>query len=327
MHVKGTSNIYRTAAIKVATRRTFLGDVSVAQRLLGTSKAAFKCASCGPSERVLVVICAERMEARCLAFARLFVRGTCAEMHIMKPSSADPAEEVRDMAIALEADWLCMVSHTRPGVMSLFLTSDDERMLRIAPCPVICIPDSLRSGRKVESYAGDLSRIQRILIPLNSSGNRHVMTHAIRLADRFGAKIDLLGVEESISRASGALALNFKRMRRARQLVVGSELAALADKVVPKHQRGRKSVSIGFPTFYATIRAMRDFKTDLIGLPVPSRLWQARSRIDVGTERILHEASCPVICFPEPENHMGADLHSDKSFNEQAPKKPLVSRG
>jgi hypothetical protein len=108
--------------------------------------------------------------------------------------------------------------------------------------------------------------------------------------------------------------------------VVGSELAALADKVVPKHQRGRKSVSVGFPTFYATIRAMRDFKTDLIGLPVPSRLWQARSRIDVGTERILHEARCPVICFHEPEDHTGADLHSDKFFNEQAPKKPLVSR-
>lgn len=318
--------MYRRAIIEATTRRTFPGDVSTGLWSLGTPEAAFKRGSGGPGERVLVVVGAERTEARCLALARQFVGGSSAEIHVVKPSSADPAGEVRDMAIALEADWFCMVTHARPGVMSLFLTSDDERMLRAAPCPAVCIPDSLRPGRKFESATGGSRSIQRILVPIYSPGSRHVMTHAVRLADRFGAKIDLLGVEESIDKASDVSALNFNRMRRARQLIVSNELAALADGIIPKQQRGRESVSLGFPTFYATTRAMRDFETDLVVLAVPSRLWQAYARIDVGTERILHEASCPVICFPEPDDNSGADTNPDQPIRERSPEKLAASR-
>ena len=318
--------MYRPTTIETATRQTFLRDVSTGLWPLGTFEAPSKCGSGGPGERVLVVVGAERTEAQCLTFARQFISGSSAEIHVMKPSSANPAGEVRDMAIALEADWLCMVTHARPGVMSLFLTSDDERMLRAAPCSVVCVPDSLRPGRKVEPATPGSRPIQRILVPINSPGNRHVLTHAVRLADRFGAKIDLLGVEESIHKRSDVSALNFSRLKRSRQQVASDEMAALADKVVPKHQRGRESVSLGFPMFYATTRAMRDFETDLIVLAVPSRLWQAHARIDVGTERILHEASCPVICFHEPEDNSGADTHPDQPIRERSPEILTASR-
>lgn len=297
--------MYRPTEIETTARRTSIVDGRTGVLSPGTPEVALDCGNGGPSERLLVVIGSEGTRARCLEFARRFA-GASAEIHVMKPTSADPADEIRRRAIALEADWLCMVTHARSGAMSLFLTSDDERILRTAPCPVVCIPESLPPGREVQSAASASRPIRRILVPINLSGNDHVATHAVRLAERFGAKIDLLGVEELVRRSGDSSTLSFRRARKARRLALRDEIAALADEVVPKHRRGRKSVSLGLPLFYATLTSARELMPDLITLSVPTRRWAAHGRIDGGTERILRGAECPVICFPDPEVRFGA---------------------
>jgi nucleotide-binding universal stress UspA family protein len=248
----------------------------------------------------------------------------------MKPTSADLADEVRRMAIALEVDWLCMVTHGRPRLMSLFLTSDDESILRSAPCPVVCISETLRTGCEAESAARVLRPIKRILVPINSpADNCHVIAYTVALAERFGAKIDLLGVEEIVHKPFASSALSFSAVRRARRLAVRDELAALVDEVVPKRLRGRKPVRLGLPLFYAATCAARELQSDLIVLAVPTRRWNAHARIDGGTERILRGASCPVICIPErevradaaPNRELGATLLRDRCENW-----PMVER-
>lgn len=302
--------MYRPTEIETTARRTSIEDGPTGLLSPGTPEAVLDCGTGGPGERLLVVIGSDGTRARCLEFARRFA-GASAEIHVMKPTSADPADEIRRMAIALEADWLCMVAHARSGAMSLFLTSDDERILRTAPCPVVCIPESLPPGREVQSAASASRPIRRILVPINSSGNDHVAKHAVRLAKRFGARLDLLGVEELIQRPGGSPTLSFSRVRGARRLAFRDELTALADEVVPKHRRGRKTVSLGLPLFYATLTSARELMPDLITLGVPTRRWVAHGRIDVGTERILRGAECPVICFPEPNVSSGTASHNE----------------
>lgn len=297
--------MYRSTEIEIAARRTPLRGVRTGLLSPGTPEVAFDCGTGGPGERLLVVIGSEGTRARCLEFARRFA-GDSAEIHVMKPTSADPADEIRRMAIALETDWLCMVTHARPGAMALFLTSDDERILRTAPCPVVCIPESLPPGCEVQSAASASRPIRRILVPINSSSNDHVAKHAVRLAERFGARIDLLGVEELVRRSGESSTLSFGRVRKARRLALRNEITALADEVVPKHRRGRKTISLGLPLFYATLTSARELMPDLITLGVPTRRWAAHGRIDGGTERILRGAECPVICFPEPEVRFSA---------------------
>jgi nucleotide-binding universal stress UspA family protein len=247
-----------------------------------------------------MVIGSERTEAQWLDFARRFADGTSDEIQVMKPTSADPADEIRRMAIALEIDLLCMVTHGRPGLMSLFLTSDDERILRTAPCPVACIPESPGRGREVKPTAGALRPVKRILVPINSPlNNRHVLVYAVALAERFGAKIDLLSVEELVRKSADSPEHSFRGARRARSLALKNELATLAEESIPKRFRGRKAVRLGLPLFYAATRTARERQSDLIVLAAPTWRWNAHARIDVGTERILRGAICPVICIPE----------------------------
>jgi nucleotide-binding universal stress UspA family protein len=198
--------------------------------------------------------------------------------------------------------------------MSLFLTSDDENILRNAPCPVVCIPETLRRSRETESTGRALRALKAILVPINSPDNRHVTAHAVALAERFGAKIDLLGVEELVLRPPDSPQRSFRGVRRTRSFAGKSELARLAEQDVPKHFRGRKSVRLGLPLFYAATCAARELQSDLIVLAVPTRRWNAHARIDGGTERILRGASCPVICIPERDARADAapnqDLHA-----------------
>ena len=303
--------MYRSTEIETAARRTPLRGVRTGLLSPSTPEVVLDYGAGKPVERVLVVVGAGELTSQCLDFARRFASDSGAEIHPVKPTSADPADEIRRMAIALEADWLCLVTHAGPGAMSLFLTGDDERILRTAPCPVVCIPESLPPGREVQSAASASRPIRRILVPINSPSNGHVAKHAVRLAERFGAKIDLLGVEELVRSSGDSSALSFNSVRNARRLAFRDELTALTDEVVPKHRRGRKSVSLGLPLFYATLTSARELRPDLITLGVPTRRWAAHGRIDVGTERILRGAECPVICFPEPE------VRSD-AFRQQA---------
>lgn len=184
--------------------------------------------------------------------------------------------------------------------MALFLDREDEKILRAAPCPVVCISEALRPNRKVELAGSFLRPIRRILVPVNSSADsQDLMARAVALAKPFGAKIDLLGVEELLRKSFDSARSTFRAARRARRLVVTDELAEVMGKFVPKRQRGRKIVSLGLPLFYATNRAARELQSDLIVLLAPNRRWDAHRRIDIGTERILRGATCPVICIPE----------------------------
>lgn len=267
----------------------------------------------GSMERWLVVTDSKQKEAQCLKFARRFTNNSEAEIHVMKPASADLATEVRRTALAIQADWLCMVTDGGPGLMKLFLRRVDESIVRTAPCPVVNIPEALRSGSEVESDECNHSPVNRILVPISRSLlRRDVVQQAVVVAERFGAKIDLLGVEEILQLPFDSGRRNLRSERRAQKRAIKAALAALAEEAIPKRLRGRKSASLELPLFYATLSAARKLKSDLIVLGVPTRRWLADRRIDGGTERILRGAECPVICFPETDASCGTALHHDR---------------
>lgn len=292
--------------ILTTRRRTSLGVAPRARRSASSSAIVLNSDTHDPMERVLVVIGSERTGAHCLEFARLFADRGGAEIRALQPNVADPASEVRRAALTLGADWLCMVVHGGPGLMTVFLNSEDEEILRRAPCPVVCLPEA-ELARTV------LRPVKRILVATNNpTGNHDMMLSAVGLAECFTAKIDLLGVEEVVRQPVGSPALKHGGgIRKGRRLAIRDGLAQLRGSVVPQRRRGRLKVSLGLPLFYATIQAARELQSDLIMLSVPTRRWQANSRIDIGTERILRTATCPVICVPERDGR--ADVIPDGS--------------
>lgn len=269
------------------------------------------------SERWLAVADSEDSESQCVSFIRRFAKRD-AEIHLAKPSGLDPADHVRRLAIALEADWLCMVAERGIGLMSLFLRSDVAKMLRAAPCPVICIPESSLIIGELESMNKKVNPVHRVLAPIKFPlPNRVQVENAVAMAERFEAKLDLLGVDELLRKPDHLRTLRPREAKRLQIRAVKKELSNLADEVVPSRVRGRLLVSMGFPLFYATTRWARELESHLVTLAVPTRLWISEGRIDGGTERILHRVGCPVICIPE---------HSELSTRSHKPVDALRQR-
>lgn len=251
-------------------------------------------------ERFFVVADSDKMQARCLSFVHRFATHN-AETYLLESTAADPAGDVSRLTTALEPDWLCMVALRGSGLMSLFLTGDAEKLLRTAPCPVICIPELFAPAGSDHSLSQDLMPIRRILVPIHPSPHsRRLIEQSVGVAKRFGAKLDLLSVEELVRNPEGSPVASRRSALRMQTRAIRDEMSCLATDVIPKRFCGRNAVSVGLPLFYATIRSSREFNSDLIMLGIPSVLWCARGRIDVGTERILHRALCPVLCIPMP---------------------------
>lgn len=250
-------------------------------------------------DRWLAVADSEDSESQCVSFIRRFATRD-AEIHLAKPSGPDPADHVRRLAIALEVDWLCMVAERGKGLMSLFLRSDVERILRAAPCPVVCIPESPSATGEPQSPSQKAKPIRRILapirIPLQSRGQ---VENAVAVAERFEAKLDLLGVQEQLRNLGVLRSVSHREAKRLQIQAVKKELSNLADELIPNRMRGRLLVSVGLPLFYATTRWARKLNSHLVMLAAPTRLWTSEGRIDGGTQRILHRVGCPVICIPK----------------------------
>ncbi len=259
-------------------------------------------------ERWLAVVGSEDAEAQTLNFIRRLGKND-AEIHSVTPSGSDPASEVRRLAMELGVHWLCLVAHRGSGAMSLFVRGDIERTLRASPCPVICIPESRQSVAERPPANGDALSIRRVLAPIKPSLQaRRQVENAVAVAERFGAKLDLLGVDELLRNPDGSRIVSHREAKRLQTQAIKKELAKLAEEVVPNPMRGRIRISLGFPLFYATTHWARVLNSELVALTVPTQLWTNQGRIDVGTERILHRVGCPVICIPE-HDELRKDRH------------------
>jgi hypothetical protein len=258
-------------------------------------------------ERWLVVVGSEAAQAQCLRSIQQFTNIN-AELHFVTPTSPDPASEVRRLAIALEADWIWMVAERGAGMMSLFLRDDAEKILRAAPCPVVCIPAVPGSGGAHPPAKVAALPVRRVLAPLKrSSLSRRQIENAVAVAMRFGTKLDLLGVDERLRDPDGSRTVSHRRAKRQRIQTMKMELADLAGAVIPRRLRGRILVSVGLPLFHATTHWARELNSSLIMHAVPTQLWHRHGRIDLETERILHGAAGPVICVPE--HHCKLDMN------------------
>lgn len=264
-------------------------------------------------ERLLAVITSDRTRSKCLTFAHQFADRNEVAIHVVTAMSRGAASEIRQKAIGLGADWLCTVAHGGLGLMSLFLDNEDEKIMRAAPCPLVCIPEPLRGGGRPRLKGGALQSIKRILVLMDSAReNGNLIPSAVALAVRFGAKVDLLQVDErDLSSLNGVE----RRVSRALRVAPKRGWAGLAEAMIPVPLRGRKAVRRGLPFFYAATNVAREFRSDLIVLAAPTRVWHAHGRVDFRTERILRSAACAVVCIPDELAITEVDLSAETAAN------------
>ncbi|HUU36293.1 MAG TPA: universal stress protein [Vicinamibacterales bacterium] len=79
------------------------------------------------------------------------------------PHAGDPVRVIADQAVSGSADLIVMGTHGRSGVERLLIGSVTERVLRLAPCPVLAIPPHVPGVGAAEAV------FARILCPVDFS--------------------------------------------------------------------------------------------------------------------------------------------------------------
>jgi len=269
-------------------------------------------------KRLLLVMRDGNADDLSLEFARRLAGGAGVEVHSIRPATADPAGEVRRLALALEIDLVCIVTRGGPGVMTLFLNGDDDKFLRSVPCPVVSISDSLIARWQTKPSIQGRGAIQRILVPIvGSQACLRAVHQAADVAENSGAVVDILEVDETGRGSRGRRRSSIIKVRGMRDAAPRGSLTCLAKRIIPKRVLGQTTTSLGLPAFYATVQAAKARDCDLIVMGVPTRRWRMDGRIDVNTERILRGSPCPVICAPERED---GDYFMHKEGREHRPR-------
>ncbi len=103
------------------------------------------------------------------------------------------AGAILDYTTENDIDLIVMGTHGRRGLRRLLLGSVAEEVVRLAPCPVLTVPErELRAGLAADS-------VQRIVVPIDFSAHaRLALTYANDLAEVYKASLSVLHIVDEV---------------------------------------------------------------------------------------------------------------------------------
>jgi nucleotide-binding universal stress UspA family protein len=105
--------------------------------------------------------------------------------------SLSAASAILDYASENNIDLIVMGTHCRRGVRRLLLGSVAEEVVRLAPCPVLTVPEG--------AEAGPAAQVERVLVPVDFSDYAKLaLAYAADLTSLFRAEMHLLHVVDEV---------------------------------------------------------------------------------------------------------------------------------
>jgi nucleotide-binding universal stress UspA family protein len=194
----------------------------------------------------------------------------------------ETAEEAR-------ADLIVLGTHGRTGLQHVLLGSTTERVLTMAPCPVLAI----RKLEEVEGHGATKPiHFKRIAVPIDFSDcSLDALKYGVQIAKNFGAFLTLLHSLEPLSYGSD---LTFGHTAEQNRQQIATRLKLVADEVQSQGVSVRAVIRGGLPA-----DSILDFidgsDCDLVVLGTHGR--RGLSHLVKGSvaEAVLRRASCPVL--------------------------------
>lgn len=201
-----------------------------------------------------------------------------------------PANEILEYAEGEAIDLIVMGTHGRRGLRRLLLGSVAEEVVRLAPCPVLTVPEK-------DSFGPEPGVAETLVVPIDFSEHaRLALDYATHLAQLYGARIHLLHIVEDVVypdfyppaiAARGAPTQDLQRESLDRLLRAAGDLEDAGLGVESHVRTGRPATEIGDFAAEAQAQLIVIASHGLTGL--------RHMLLGSVTEQVVRRSPCPVL--------------------------------
>lgn len=195
-------------------------------------------------------------------------------------------DAILSLVQAQKSDLIVMGTHGRRGFDRLMLGSATDRVMRMAPCPVLAVreatPESIAAGQERHH----IHRVDRVLACIDFSQDaEQALSYAIFTAAEYGAELTLLHVLEDIPRPAK------------KEAAIAAATEQL-EKLIPAERRKtlkiKTAVRVGKP-YREIIELALEAQSDMITMGVRGRGGLDLAVFGSTTYRVMQLGPCPVL--------------------------------
>lgn len=214
-----------------------------------------------------------------------------------------PFLEIINFAKDEEIDLVCLPTRARTGVDRMLFGSVAEKVVRMAPCPVLTVPPS-----EDEPSA---FRLRRVLHPTDFSDySDRALPYAVSFARRYDADLLMIHVVTVWDYDPANPEWRFpsleEEQRKAAEDTAQASLEAHAEEKIADELRVEKKLVKGFDPPLEIVRTAEDEEADLIVMATHGRTGLRHVLMGSTAEKVIRYAECPVLTIKHPEHEFVA---------------------
>ena len=206
-----------------------------------------------------------------------------------------PSEEVLAVARAEEADLVVVGTRGKTGLEHVLLGSTAERIIRMAPCPVLTVP-----GAKQLAGEHPKATVMRMLVPVDFSDcSRDALEYGALIAQRSNVSMKLLHVLEPVSYGLD-FTLPQMAQRESSKIAITKRLSDFVSALSSLGLASDFLISGGLPAD-SILDAARAQSVDMIVMGTHGRRGVSHVLFGSVAESVLRRSSCPVLTVRSPK--------------------------
>ncbi len=206
-----------------------------------------------------------------------------------------PSEEVLAVARAEEADLVVVGTRGKTGLEHVLLGSTAERIIRMAPCPVLTVP-----GAKQLAGEHPKATFMRMLVPVDFSDcSRDALEYGALIAQRSNVSMKLIHVLEPVSYGLD-FTLPQMAQRESSKIAITKRLSDFVSALSSLGLASDFLISGGLPAD-SILDAARAQSVDVIVMGTHGRRGVSHALFGSVAESVLRRSSCPVLTVRSPK--------------------------
>ena len=210
-----------------------------------------------------------------------------------------PFAEICELARGIDADLIILGSRGYSGLKRVLLGSTAERVIRLAPCPVL-VPRGKRYKAMIGLTGKPHLKLRNILVPTDFSDcSSAAVGYAVFLAQKFKAKLKLIySMEANVDfLAQSSMSRVLANLGEADRLTAQNQMKDFTRLHIPSDVPYETEILTGYPVDQICAQSRRP-RLDLLILSTHGRSGFQHAMMGSVAEQVARYADCPVLTVP-----------------------------